>query len=83
MLLVYLVAAMVAHLALPVVRALSRAAKLLALTLDDVRATTLSLASGRIDRRMPSGERRGAKYQWHNEFHTHFHQADESADNPS
>jgi hypothetical protein len=57
----------VAALAAPVARALSRATKELAQALDDVSATTLAIAFGRIDRRTPSGERRRAMRQQQHE----------------
>lgn len=75
--LVYLGVAIVAHVAAPVAKALSRVLKALAEALDDARATTLSLAFGRHDRRVPSGERRGYWGSFHNEYHQHFHEASE------
>lgn len=70
---VWVCVALAAHTLHGIARALSRAAERLALALDDVRATTLSLASGRVDRRTPSGERRSYDGSFHNEYHQHYH----------
>jgi hypothetical protein len=52
-----MVVSVAAKLCALVIGGLSRATKELALALDDLAITTLAVAFGRQDRRMPSGER--------------------------